>query len=402
MKLDFNGMLYALSYALDCVEKELLGVAEEHAKWVAFISASMGKTLGYDYKKLTDLAACAALHDNALTQYIAEEKQQGSDGLLHFGTHCTIGEENVQHFPFYTDMTGAILYHHENADGSGLFQKTAAETPVSAQIIHLADYLDATCQLKNISEEKYDRVAHLLKQQEGIFFSSDMVQLFFEAMPKEAYLALQGNSICTLLHQVIPKELRECSFTQMQEVLGVFAKIIDYKSTFTRNHSVQIAQKVYQMADFYGYSQETKERLYVAGVLHDIGKMAIDNDVLEKPDKLTNQEFAYMQNHAWYTYEILSQMEDFADITAWASLHHEKLNGKGYPFGKTAAQLGKKERLMACIDIYQALSEDRPYKQGLPHDKCIAIMQDMVNGGFIDSEITADIANVFAPDVHTN
>lgn len=398
MKLDFNGMLYALSYALDCEEKELLGVAEEHAKWVAFISAVMGKNLGYDNQKLTDLAACAALHDNALTQYIAEEKQDAANGLIHFGTHCSIGEKNVEQFPFYTDMTGAILYHHENADGSGLFHKKTEETPIAAQIIHLADYLDATCQLKNISEEKYERISHILRQHENIFFSSEMVQLFFQALPKETYLSLQGNSIYVLLHQAIPKELRDCSFAQIQEVLKVFAKIIDYKSTFTRNHSVQIGQKAYRMGEYYGYSQETKERLYVAGILHDIGKMAIDNDILEKPDKLTNQEFTYMQNHAWYTYEILSQIEGFTDITSWASLHHEKLNGKGYPFGKTAAQLGEKERLMACIDIYQALREDRPYKQGLPHEACISIMQDMVAGGFIDGNITADIDFVFSSE----
>lgn len=129
--------------------------------------------------------------------------------------------------------------------------------------------------------------------------------------------------------------------------------------------------------------------------MHDIGKMAIHNDVLEKPDKLTEKEFVYVQTHAWYTYVILSKIKGFEDITKWASHHHEKLNGKGYPFGLSAEKLDEKERLVTCIDIYQALSEDRPYKPGMPHEKCIAIMRDMADNGFIDRRITEDVAEAF-------
>lgn len=76
-----------------------------------------------------------------------------------------------------------------------------------------------------------------------------------------------------------------------------------------------------------------------------------------------------MKNHAGYTYLILSEVNDFEEIRDWAAFHHEKLNGKGYPFGKTADELNEPERIMACIDIYQALTEDRPYKKGLSHEK---------------------------------
>ncbi len=82
------------------------------------------------------------------------------------------------------------------------------------------------------------------------------------------------------------------------------------------------------------------------------------NEILEKPDKLTDEEFDKMKNHAGYTYLMLSQVDGFEDIRDWAALHHEKLNGKGYPFGKTADELNEQERIMACVDIYQALTED--------------------------------------------
>ena len=79
------------------------------------------------------------------------------------------------------------------------------------------------------------------------------------------------------------------------------------------------------------------------------------------------------------------RIDDFEEIRDWAALHHEKLNGKGYPFGKTADELNEPERIMACIDIYQALTEDRPYKKGLSHDKACEILDDMAQKGFVDS-----------------
>ena len=100
-------------------------------------------------------------------------------------------------------------------------------------------------------------------------------------------------------------------------------------------------------------------------------------------------------SHAAYTYFILSEVNDFEDIRDWAALHHEKLNGKGYPFGKTADELNEQERIMACIDIYQALTEDRPYKKGLSHEKTCDILDDMAKNNFIDSAIALKIRDCF-------
>ena len=136
--------------------------------------------------------------------------------------------------------------------------------------------------------------------------------------------------------------------------------------------------------------------MYLAGALHDIGKVAIGNDILEKPGRLTDEEFSKMKNHAGYTYLILSQAEGMEDIRDWAALHHEKLDGTGYPFGKTADELNRQERIMACIDIYQALTESRPYKSGMTHEAACAILESMVQKGWIDGGITEQIRKCFA------
>lgn len=101
-----------------------------------------------------------------------------------------------------------------------------------------------------------------------------------------------------------------------------------------------------------------------------------------------------MQTHAYYTYRILTDM-DLGDIVHWASFHHEKLDGSGYPFGKVGDELDFNDRLLACCDIYQALTEDRPYKKALSHQESIKIMREMAHQNKIDSQIVEDINRIF-------
>ena len=113
----------------------------------------------------------------------------------------------------------------------------------------------------------------------------------------------------------------------------------------------------------------------------------IDNSILQKPAKLNDYEYELMKQHAYYTYDILQHIKNMDDIKIWASHHHEKMNGTGYPFGIGADELSHEERLMTCCDIYQALTEERAYKKGFPHEKAIEIMRDMVIKGEIDNSI---------------
>lgn len=392
MKVNINGLMYALSFALDSVESELVGVSTGNGKRVAYISGFLGKALKMNEEQLSDLVVCAVMHDNALTQYIQEEYQKSNTDLKNtLGMHCLYGEENIRKFPFQTDMSDVILYHHETADGTGPFRRKGENTPLGAQLIHFADTLDKECDLGNNSSNKYRQIIDFLNKEKESIFLESQVDLFIGSFSQEELEKLSEDRIEKELRELVPDVMMEYSYKQMTELMDLFAKIIDYKSEFTRKHSLGIAKKAMKMGQYYGYDTDTCYRLYIAGALHDIGKMAISNDVLEKPDKLSDDEYVYMKNHAWFTYKILSQIEGFEDITHWASYHHERLNGKGYPFGKTAKDLDQNDRLLACLDVYQALGEPRPYKSGMPHEKCIDIMRNMADGGFLDSTIVEDI-----------
>lgn len=343
LSIDIVGLAGAYSYALDCIEAELVNITNKHGKRVAYMSVCMAKYWNVENDALQDLAICALLHDNALTQYITEEvkKNPGIDigeGFLNekANLHCIYGENNIAKIPFKTNVSNVILYHHEHADGKGPFKKAWQEVPLFARIIHLADVIDAIANNIKFRQEKWDKCCEFLVKQKGLLFDDECVEAFFEMISKETFVSLEDGSFESKLWEIVSRKKQMFDWNTCKNIADFFANIVDYKSPFTSRHSIGVAEKAAQFAKYIGYDVSDIEKMYLAGALHDIGKMAVGNEILEKPDKLTDEEFDKMKNHAGYTYLMLSQVDGFEDIRDWAALHHEKLNGKGYPFGKTA------------------------------------------------------------------
>ncbi|MCH5186237.1 MAG: HD domain-containing protein, partial [Oscillospiraceae bacterium] len=245
-------------------------------------------------------------------------------------------------------------------------------------------------------ESEFNRISEWVQSQSGKMFSEEAVRLFLDAVTYEKILYLANKGAFSCLKRGLHTVTSDYSDEEIHDFARMFAKITDYKSEFTRTHSLSVADKAEQMANYYGFDREKITRFYLAGALHDIGKLLISNGILEKPGKLTADEFSAMRDHASATRYVLRLVKGIPDVVKWASNHHEKLNGKGYPRGLTADELSFEERLMACVDIYQALTEQRPYKDGMPHEKAIAIMRDMADKGEIDMTIVQDMDVVMA------
>lgn len=401
-KLYRNDLIYSISTALDYVEHELASISPHHSKRVALLSAVMGRRMGLSQETLLNLAICGALHDNALSEYqqlkAAEGRPATPESFLDdLGLHCSIGEENIANLTFYPKVKGAILYHHENADGTGPFQKKAAETPLLAQLIHIADTIDAQFDLSKPTADKFTAVVHFVTEQTGTLYEEKVAQVFLSCFDSPDKMYLNLDTLDVELHHVLPEVQQEYGPEALANLADFFAKIIDYKSRFTYNHSSGVAEKAKEMAQYYNWDEEMQSQLYLTGALHDVGKLMTRTEILEKPGKLTDMEFAHIQEHARGTYVVLHPIRGLETISRWAYLHHEKLNGSGYPFGVQAATLDKQARLIACLDIYQALREDRPYRLGMSHNQAMKIMADMVAKEQIDADIVQDI-NVYFKD----
>ena len=365
------------------------------------------------------MAICALLHDNALTQYISEEVQKKPDAVnaegeydrnamselvseitpKKLGVHCIYGEQNIKKLPFDTDMSGVILYHHENADGTGPFGKRWDEIPLFARIIHICDMVDVIGNSCDFSDGNWVKAQNFIRKNRDILFDSECVDAFLDVFSEENFVSMSQDAFEEKLWKTIPRQKRSCDFNTCKNIADFFAQIVDYKSEFTGKHSLGVAQKAAELAEYMGYSEADIEKIYMAGALHDIGNMAIGNEILEKPGRLSDEEFSRMKNHAGYTYMILSDVEDFEEVRDWAAFHHEKLDGTGYPFGRTGAELNEQESIIACVDIYQALTESRPYKSGMTHEKACTILEDMAGKGWIDAAITEKIKECFAATI---
>ena len=249
--------------------------------------------------------------------------------------------------------------------------------------------------MDKVDDEKYAAILAFLAKKKGSFFTEEIVRLFCAAFPHPMGGMLNSALIRQLLQCSLPHTLGEYSDDDIAGLATMFAHIIDYKSHFTCTHSLGIAQKAYILGNYLGENNENCTKLYLAGALHDVGKLTIPTEILEKPDRLTDQEFDIMKTHAVASWNILRTIDGIDDVVKWACLHHEKLNGTGYPFGKRATELNQYARILCCTDIYQALIEDRPYKEGISHKEALAIMRDMVWHGLIDSQVTIAIDACF-------
>lgn len=394
MRIDRTKLLMVLSEALDRVEAELLGVTDHHAKRVAWLSLKMGRLLRMQENELPLLAVSALLHDSALNEYREGYQNKEDRTVEALRGHCIAGESNIRLIPDCGRESNFVLYHHECADGSGPFGKKAGETPLGAQLIHIADVTDRELSLGTIGADCMVLVRDYVKKGTGSLFSKEVSGAFLEILSEGGLELLHDNRI-----EMLTLDIPACFCdTDLRILSELFARIIDFKSPFTKDHSIGLAEKAEIMARSYGWGEEIAEQLYCAGALHDIGKLMVDRDVLEKPGKLDQGEYRHIQTHAYETYRLLSGLEGLGKILEWASYHHEKLNGAGYPFGKEASELDQQSRLLACLDIYQALTEDRPYKAGMSHSKVMGILRKMVEENELDREITERIGQVFHCD----
>ena len=160
--------------------------------------------------------------------------------------------------------------------------------------------------------------------------------------------------------------------TFIRQIIHVFAKSIDVKDEYTNGHSFRVAEYTKMIAEEVGYSGEEVENIYNIGLMHDIGKILVPNEILHKPGKLTDEEFAVIKTHASNGYDILKEVEIMPELALGAGFHHERMDGRGYPFGKTADAIPDVAQMIAVADTFDAMHSTRPYRKKMEMEQVIA------------------------------
>jgi putative nucleotidyltransferase with HDIG domain len=158
-------------------------------------------------------------------------------------------------------------------------------------------------------------------------------------------------------------------------VVRAMSSAIDAKDPYTRGHSDRVARVSVRLCQELGLDQETIRTIYLAGLLHDVGKIGIDDNVLRKPGKLTDAEYEHIKSHVEIGYRILRGLKKMGHLLPIVLHHHEAWDGKGYPYGLSGNNIPYLARIVAVADAFDAMSSDRPYRKGMPDEKLDAIFQ---------------------------
>jgi putative two-component system response regulator len=181
-------------------------------------------------------------------------------------------------------------------------------------------------------------------------------------------------------------ELAERLKSNMMTLIDTLATTLEARDPYTHGHSHRVGEYSCWIAEELNYTAQESEILRHGGILHDIGKIAVREEVLNKPGRLTAEEYEHIKIHPTVGYNILKQISDLEPLLPIVLSHHERIDGKGYPAAMPGEQIPLNARIAAIADTFDALTSNRPYRDGMPIDKAIAILES-VKGTQLDAEL---------------
>ncbi|WP_027338861.1 HD-GYP domain-containing protein [Halonatronum saccharophilum] len=392
MIIPLYDLIFSISGVVDMVDFKL----KDHHEKVAYISYRLATELEIDTKDKKDLVIAAAIHD------IGSFSRKDNLERLKFdnyenSNHAKRGAYLVNNFSLLAKLAPIISYHHLDWNCGDRQMIGSNRISLLSNILQLADRISLLVDNDNILANR-DKIVSRIKEAIGRKFNPDFVESFLTLSKREEFwLSIINSKLIEkeLKHFFVQNDLK-VDLAGLEELGQFYSKIIDFRSSFTANHSKGVALTAAHLAKLCGWSDKEVKKMEIAGYLHDLGKLAIPVEILDKPGKLTKEEFSIIKSHTFYTYHTLDSIEALKEIKEWAAFHHERLDGKGYPFRLSEGDLSLGSRIMAVADIFTALTEDRPYRKGMKRKKVLSIMKSMVSNGAIDGSLVEILENNYS------
>jgi HD-GYP domain-containing protein (c-di-GMP phosphodiesterase class II) len=286
-----------------------------------------------------------------------------------------------------------VRWHHEWWNGTGYPDGLKDnEIPKEVQIISAIDCFDS------LQTPRLDRPRHspeaayeIIKKEKGTHFNPDIVDLIFEMVrektlvPGESsgkFLELKEQYINIPLADFDDKYLEGSSMASLYPILRLFARVIDAKHRYTRGHSTRVSILSKYIAEKMRLSSEDIIKVEVAALLHDAGKVSVSNDILDKPGRPNDDEWASIQGHPENSYSILSRISSLGDIAKISAAHHERYDGTGYPHGKKANDINVLSHIISLADTYDAITSTRAYRKGQTPEFAFNIIRENLGTQF--------------------
>jgi HD-GYP domain-containing protein (c-di-GMP phosphodiesterase class II) len=290
--------------------------------------------------------------------------------------HCEVAVQLAARFGFDQSFLAALLRVFERWDGTGQPERASGEDlPLALRIAHIAADANIGHRLGGL-----DGALTIVRKRAGRGLDPDLAQRF-ASVAKEACARLEHPSPWTAALAAEPLPHRIAEPAEVQEALRAMAHFADLKCRFTRGHSTAVAEIAARAARHLGLGEKQAELLRSAGLVHDIGRVAVTSVIWEKPEPLTDDERERIRLHTYAGERVLMRAPALARIAEIASLAHERLDGSGYHRRLPGSELAVTARVLAAADVFQALSEDRPHRGALEPERAASELAGMAERG---------------------
>lgn len=187
------------------------------------------------------------------------------------------------------------------------------------------------------------------------------------------FLVLIAQSLVTIVLIILnSKKKQKENRTFINQIIHAFARSIDIKDKYTNGHSVRVAMYAKMIAKKAGFSDKAAEAVYNIGLLHDIGKITVPDEILNKNGRLDDEEYNVIKKHTSNGSEILKEIAIAPELALGAQYHHERIDGRGYPTGKSGNEIPEIAQIIAVADTFDAMYSTRPYRKKMPIEKVTA------------------------------
>ncbi len=437
--LNVAELLGALSHALDLTE----GQPKGHCQRACWIGTQIGMQMGLTAEALSDIYFTALLKDLGCSSnaaricelYLADdisfkrdfktidgslaaalrfvmdktgiqsgfaERVRAILNILRNGgeisrelieTRCHRGADIAAKMRFPAEVQDGIRWLDEHWDGSGKPEGRVGEAiPVASRIALVA-------QVADIFHKEGGRAAARAEilARRGTWFDPAVVDAFLAAEKLAAFWrAIEGDALDRHLSDLAPaRSSAPLDDDYVDDIAAAFADVIDAKSPFTAGHSRRVTLFTDMIAEEMGLDAEHRRWLRRAALLHDIGKLAVSNQILDKPGRPEESEWISIRSHPAHSADILRQVAIFRDLSDIAGAHHERLDGKGYPLGLAGDAIVAEVRMLTVADVFDAVTADRPYRKAMKVEAAFAIL-DKDTGTAFDGACVAALKRAVA------
>jgi putative nucleotidyltransferase with HDIG domain len=298
------------------------------------------------------------------------------------GEGCARGAEIVEQLGFPPAAADAMRGLDERWDGTGRPTGLAGpDIPVTSRIACLAEAADVFLTMGGVGGARA-----VVRARAGQWFDPAVAEAFL-AIPDDdpVWDELAGAWDPARIARLDPapdRPVEGLDDGRIETMAEAFGRMVDAKSSFTFRHSVRVANVAVALGAVMGLPRPALRELRIAGLLHDIGKLGVPNAILDKPGPLTDREFAVLRRHPAHSEQILERVGLLRRVAEIAGMHHERVDGGGYPRGLQGCDLPLEARILVVADVHDALVSDRPYRAGLPVARVAEIIAEGAGTAF--------------------